>query len=343
MKVIEKIFGSLNGKDVKSYTVTTENGLELTCIEYGCVITSIKVPDHAGNLEEIVLGYDTIEKYVSQSPHFGCIVGRNSGRIEGASFELDGVTYSLSKNNGEHNLHGGPNGLDKVIWSSSVETTEDNVKIIFAYLSPDGEAGFPGNLNVTVTYTINQDNELLISYEAVSDQKTIVNLTNHTYFNLSGNLKTNILDHELTLKSGSYLELDSTLIPTGVEVPVEGTVFDFRQPSSFKRGVDSNDAQTVMVGGGYDHPFLLSTNHDKEIELVDRTSGRKLVIETDEPSVVLYTANSLGNEFSIRGRQSENYLGVCLETQKPPNMIPSFIIEANEKYKTKTKYSFQLS
>ncbi|MBE4907852.1 galactose mutarotase [Bacillus luteolus] len=342
MNVTEKIFGSLNGEEIKSYTVTTKKGMEFTCIEYGCIITSIKVPDHEGNIEEIVLGFDTIDEYVDQSPYFGCIIGRNAGRIENASFELDGNMYSLSRNNGEHNLHGGPNGLDTVVWNSIIKIRENEVDIIFSYTSPHGEAGFPGNLNISVTYTINQNNELLISYEANTDQKTIVNLTNHTYFNLSGNLKRIILDHELTLKSDRYLELNSSFIPSGNEILTEGTVFDFRQGSSIKRGVVSNDPQIELVGGGYDHPFLLSTNNEKEIELLDRKSGRKLVIETDEPAVVLYTANSLGENLLIRGRQSENYLGICLETQKPPNRISSFIIEANATYRTKTKYSFQL-
>ncbi len=342
MNVTEKIFGSLNGKEIKSYTVTTNKGMEFTCIDYGCIISSIKVPDREGNIEEIVLGYDTIDEYVHHSPYFGCVIGRNAGRIENASFELDGKTYSLSKNHGEHNLHGGPNGLDKARWNSDIQTTEDQVEIIFSYTSPHGEAGFPGNLHVIVTYTINQNNELLISYEAKSDQKTVVNLTNHTYFNLSGNLKRNILDHELTLNSDRYLELNSTLIPTGKELLTEGTVFDFREGSSIKRGVESTDVQVELVGGGYDHPFLLSTNNEKDIALFDQKSGRKLVMETDEPAVVLYTGNSLGNNLMIRGRRSENYLGLCLETQKVPNMISSFIIEANELYRTKTKYSFQL-
>lgn len=342
MKITTGIMGSINGRDIHTYTVTTENGLELTCIDYGCVITSIKVPDRNGNIEEVVLGFDTIDEYLSKSSYFGCVIGRNAGRIKEAQFQLDEHTYFLAKNNGEHNLHGGPNGFDTVVWDSSIDITDDKAIISFSYLSLDGEAGFPGNLNVTCTYTIHNNNELLISYEARCDQKTIVNLTNHTYFNLSGNLKKTILDHELTLKSDSFLELDVTFIPIAKKVSVAGTVFDFRNGATIKSGVQSKTVQTELVGGGYDHPFMLNTNHREEIVLVDRESGRRLVVETDEPSVVLYTGNSIGNDFSIRGKKAEKYLGLCLETQKPPNLIEQLILEANQTYKTKTKFSFQI-
>lgn len=347
MKVIEGVFGSLNGRNVKSYTIKTDNGMELTCIDYGCIITKINVRDREGNLENIVLGFDTIDEYKNYSPYFGCIIGRTAGRIENASFELDGVSYELPKNDGINNLHGGPHGFHDVIWDSSVEIQENEVNIAFSYTSPDGEEGFPGSLQVTVTYTINNANELTITYRARSDKKTIVNLTNHSYFNLSGNLKRTVLDHELTLKSDGFLELDSSLIPTGKVLPVEGNVFDFREGRQILQGVESEHPQIKLVGGGYDHPFLLNSNHQKEISLLDRESGRKIEVETDEPCVVVYTGNMLEDNYEIRGTQSQKHLGLCLETQKPPNMIdhphfPSSILEANQVYTTKTKYSFTL-
>ena len=346
MKIIEANFGSLHSKTIKSYTVKTDRGMELTCIDYGCIITSIHVPDKKGNSENIVLGFDSINDYLNHSPYFGCTIGRNAGRIKDAVFQLDGVAYSLQKNDGENNLHSGSNGFHNVIWDTTViQKSTDEVKIIFSYTSPDGEGGFPGDLKTTVMYTINNSNQLIISYDAICDQKTLVNLTNHTYFNLSGNLKRTIVDHELTLKSDYFLELDNQFIPTCRKIPVDGTVFDFRKGRKILEGTKSEHPQTRIVGGGYDHPFLLNANHQHEILLADRESGRKIEIETDELCVILYTGNSLSPDFKIRGKQSEKHLGVCLETQKPPNMIdhpefPTLILEANQPYQTKTTYSF---
>lgn len=341
MNVIEGTFGTLNGNTIKSYTVQNENGMEWTCIEYGCTITSIKQTNRAGIAEELVLGFDTIDEYIKHSAYFGCVVGRVGGRIEDGCFTLDGKTYHLNKNNNGNTLHGGPNGFHQQLWKSRIEQGDEQLSIIFTYTSPDGEEGFPGTLETTVKYTMTNKNELIVSYHAIADQKTTVNLTNHTYFNLSGNLKKNVLDHELTLKSDSYLELDSNFIPTGKVIHVEGTVFDFRRGNQLQKGITSDDRQIKLVGGGYDHPFILNAHHQKEIVLNERESGRKLVMETDEPCVVLYTGNSLTSDIAIRGRRSEKYLGVCLETQKAPNLLNSrVIVEANEAYISKTKYTF---
>lgn len=346
MEVTEGIFGELNGQAVKSYTVRNDRGMEFTCIDYGCTITRIMVPDKNGVKENVVLGYDTLEEYLNYSPYFGCIIGRISGRIKHAKFTLDDETFTLANNENEHHLHGGDKGFHNVIWNSSVETKADEVHIVFSYTSPDGEEGFPGNLKMDVTYSLNNDNEIIISYQGVSDKKTIVNLTNHSYFNLSGKLKRTILEHELTLKSDSFLELDLSLIPTGNVLSVDGTVFDFRKGQQILQGVRSQHPQTKIVGGGYDHPFLLHTNHQQEIILVDYESGRMLEIGTDEPCVVLYTGNALENGVTIGGVPSEKHLGLCLETQRPPNMInnpdfPSAVLEANKVYSTKTKYAFK--
>lgn len=340
MDVIKNVFGTLHGKDIKAYTIKNDHRFELTCIEYGCVITSIKVPDRMGRIENVVLGFDSIEEYIKYSPYFGCVIGRIAGRIEGARFKLDGLLYTLAMNDGENNLHGGPHGFDQIIWDSSVKEQENEVEITFTHHSPDGHGGFPGNLKTTITYTVNQSNELIIAYHAISDRKTIVNLTNHTYFNLSGDLKRTILDHELTLNSDHFLELNSQSIPTGTAIRVDGMVFDFRQGQTVREGIRSNHQQIEIVGGGYDHPFLLNDHGQQEIIILDRVSGRKVEIETDEPCVVVYTGNSLSGDFTIRGRPSEKHLGLCLETQKPPNSMDSFIIEANQPYITTTKYAF---
>jgi aldose 1-epimerase len=340
MEFIETILGTLDGKEVKAYNLKSAGGAELTCMEYGCIITKINLPDRYGNTENIVLGFDTLEEYLNHSPYFGCVVGRSAGRIKNAAFEIEGVTYKLSKNDGENNLHGGPNGFHQVIWDSAVEKTDSEVKIIFSYLSPNGEEGFPGNLDVSVIYAFNDQNELLITYKAVSDQKTIVNLTNHSYFNLSGNLKRTILEHELTLPSDRFLELDEALLPIGRMIPVEGTVFDFQKGRRISEGIESGDPQTIMVGGGFDHPFLL--NQKGPICLFDHESGRKLEIETEEPAVVFYSGNMLPDDFSIRGVQSQKHLGLCLETQKPPGMMDALFLEKNQVYLSKTKYRFAL-
>jgi len=347
VEVLKDVFGELNGQAITSYTLRNDSGMEFTCIDYGCTITRIMVPDKNGVKENVVLGYDTLEEYLNYSPYFGCIIGRISGRIKNATFTLDDETFTLAKNENENHLHGGDNGFHNVIWSSSVETKADEANIVFSYTSPDGEEGFPGNLKLQVTYSLNNENEIVISYQGVSDQKTIVNLTNHSYFNLSGNLKRTILAHELTLKSDGFLELDPSFIPTGKVLSVEDTVFDFRKGLQIVQGVNSEHPQIKLVGGGYDHPFLLNANHQQEITLVDYESGRKLEIETDEPCVVLYTGNSLEEGLTIGGVPSEKHLGLCLETQLPPNMInnpnfPSAVLEANEVYSTKTKYAFKL-
>lgn len=347
MNVTENIFGELNGQKVKSFTISNDNGMEVTCIDYGCIITKINVPDQEGTIENVVLGFDTLEEYLNYSPFFGSVIGRVAGRIQQSKFDLDGVTYPLPKNEGENHLHGGPNGFHQVIWDSFIEEKSDEVNIKFSYISPDGEGGYPGRLEVTVNYSLNNNNELIITYQGTSDKKTLLNLTNHSYFNLSGDLKRNILQHELTIKSDRFLEIDESLLPTGNFINVENTAFDFREGKKILEGVKSEHAQNELVGGGYDHPFLLNTNNQEEICLVDAISGRKLVVETDKPSVVLYTANMLESNFQLRGIPSQKHLGVCLETQCPPNAIhhqefPSIVLEKNEVYQSKTSFKFTL-
>ncbi|WHY59644.1 aldose epimerase family protein [Cytobacillus firmus] len=344
MNITESIFGELNGHIIKSYTISNDHGMSVSCIDYGGIITGIYVPDREGNIENVILGFDTLEEYINHSPFFGAIIGRAAGRIAGSAFTLDGTVYQLKKNDGEHQLHGGTGGFHQVIWDSAAEKGLNEANIKFSYISPDGEEGYPGTLEVTVNYTLNNDNELVISYEAISDIKTIINLTNHTYFNLSGDLKRDILEHEVTIKSDHFLELDETLIPTGEFIHVENTPFDFRAGKKIKEGVKSGHPQNMLAGGGYDHPFLLNSG---EMTVVDSASGRKLAVETDRPSVVLYTANMLGSDFKIRGVQSKSHLGLCLETQCPPDSVhhehfPSIVLEKNEVYKTKTSFKFHV-
>ncbi|MGX6444440.1 aldose epimerase family protein [Neobacillus sp. K501] len=345
MRVIQKKFVELAGQTVTAYTLVNDHGMEVTTIDYGCTITKILVPDRNGVIENVVLGFDTLEEYQQYSPYFGAICGRHAGRIANAEFTLDGTTYQLAKNNGGNHLHGGLQGFDKVVWNTVVVEEKDSIHLEFSYLSKDGEEGYPGNLEMKVTYTLNNENELVIDYEGVSDQATVLNVTNHSYFNLSGNLKRDILQHTLTLKSDCFLELNEELIPTGEILPVEGTEFDFRTGRKIVGGTETTNPQNVLVGNGYDHPFLLAENGNKEIQLYDEKSGRRLIIETDQPGVVLYTGNMLGEDFSIRGVQARKHLGLCLETQGPPDSLnhphfPSAVLEKGEKYKAVTKYRF---
>lgn len=345
MKVLKEKFAELDGQEITAFTVINDNGMEVKAINYGCIITKLLAPNRDGQYENVVLGFDSLEEYQQHSPYFGAVVGRHAGRIANGEFAIDGKTYKLAKNNGRNHLHGGITGFDKVIWDAEVEESNASISLVFTYVSKDGEEGYPGNLHVKVLYTLTNDNELEISYEATSDKKTVVNLTNHTYFNLSGNLERDILDHTLTLKSEEFLELREDLIPTGKIALAAGTAFDFRAGRKIKDGAASSDPQNILAGNGYDHPFLLTENNDKEIILYDEESGRRLIIETNQPGVVLYTGTQLEDNFQIRGVQSRKYLGLCLETQGLPDSLnhphfPSATLDQGELYQSKTIYRF---
>ncbi|WP_078381648.1 aldose epimerase family protein [Sutcliffiella halmapala] len=345
MKVEQRKIGMINNQSVYAFTLINNHGIEVECINYGCIITKILMPDQFGALENIVLGYETLDEYIKDECFFGCIVGRTAGRIGGASFELDGKTYSLEKNEANNNLHGGSKSFNRVVWDASSIQNEREVGVQFSYHSPDGEGGYPGNLLMKVTYLLTNNNELTIQYEGVSDKTTLLNVTNHSYFNLSGNAKRDILDHSLTMKSSSFLQLNSELLPTGEILNVDGTAFDFQLGKSIKAGVVSNHPQNVMVGNGFDHPFLLDTNHDSEIVLYDEMNGRRLTVETDEPGVVVYTSNMLSEGIEINGVPSRQYLGICLETQGLPDAIhhpnfSSWILDKDQKYSSMTKFRF---
>lgn len=345
MQVKQENFGELNNQAVYSFTIKNDSGAELTCINYGCIITKMIVPDKQGNFENVVLGYDTFEKYLNDSLYLGAVVGRVSGRIKGARFELDGHSYTLEKNEQNNHIHGGIKGFSRVIWDAEVFKKENEAGVHFKYLSPDGEEGYPGNVAIKVTYTLNNDNELVITYDAITDKKTPLALTNHSYFNLSGNLKQDILNHTLKLKSDKFLELDQEFIPTGTMLDVSNTPFDFTEERTIKSGAVSNHPQNILVGEGYDHPFLLSRNHDEEIILKDPESGRILIVETDEVGVVVYSGNSISDKGYIRDVPSRKHLGICLETQGLPDAIhhptfPSIIINKEQKYNSVTKYKF---
>ena len=345
MAIKKELFAQLDDKKIYSYTLKNQQGMEVACIDYGCVITSISAPDAKGKLENVVLGFNTLEDYQKYSPYFGAVCGRVAGRITRGQFELNGKKYQLATNNGDHHLHGGLEGFDKVVWNSTTVETDDELTAVFSHLSKDGEEGYPGNVEMTVKYTLTNNNEFIITYEGETDETTLLNVTNHTYFNLSGNAKRDILNHRLELKSDQFLELNNGLVPSGEQLTVEGTPFDFRKGRKIIDGTTSTHPQNQLAGAGYDHPFLLNENNQSEIVLVDDESGRCLMIETDQPCVVLYTGTQLQDDFKIGDVQSRKYLGLCLETQGVPDAInhahfPSVVLEKDRKYHSQTKYSF---
>lgn len=345
MEISIKTWSQLNGKDVLLFTLTNDHGVELLVTNYGCIVTKLLVPDRKGNMENVVLGFGQFEPYLENTFYFGAVIGRVAGRIQGASFELDGVTYSLAKNENNNHLHGGPNGFHRVLWQAMPVRRDDAVGVIFSYTSPDGEEGYPGTVHVQVAYWLNNKNEWTVTYRARSNKTTLLNLTNHTYFNLSGNGKRDILDHMLTIQSSRVLQLDEELIPTGHVLDVANTPFDLRQGKKIREAVESGHPQIELVGGGYDHPFWLDLHHDKEIVLSDPESGRVLTVETDEVGVVVYTSNQLPDGLDLGGTPSRKYLGICLETQGLPDAIhhpqfPSIVLPVGKDWVSTTVYRF---
>jgi len=346
MDVSQTVFAELDGNEIDQYTICNRNGIRVAFLNYGCIITEISVPDRNGHFENIVLGFDTLEEYIAHSPYFGAVIGRVAGRIKKGSFKLGGKHYQLPQNEGENHLHGGYKGFSDVVWDAEIVKRDGEAGVRFAYLSRDGEEGYPGKVKIQVTYLLNEQNEFKILYDGETDQDTLLNVTNHSYFNLNGNVKRDVQEHVLAMKSGQYLELAPDLLPTGKILNVENTPFDFRKGRRIRAGVESIHQQNILAGHGYDHPFLLEANRDREIILADEKSGRQLIVETDQPCVVVYSGNQLMDNFQIRGAQSKKHLGICLETQGFPDAIhhehfPSVVLRKGESYHSETCYTFR--
>lgn len=347
MLISKRLFGEAKGKNVYEYTMKNTNGVEISCLNYGCAITKIITPDQRGAYENIVLGFEDLEKYKKNSMFAGAIVGRVAGRIAGAQFELEGNLYALTQNDGSNHLHGGDEAFHHVVWDVDTRDKEEESVIVFSYTSLDGAGGYPGDLLMEITYTLNNKNELIIAYRGQSDKTTLCNPTNHTYFNLSGNFQDDISQHTLKIDSSQFLELTEQLIPTGNFLDVENSVFDFRGGRKIIEGINSLDSQNIIAGQGYDHPFVLNSNKNGEIVLHDEKSGRVLTIETDAVGVVLYTGNHIPGNYDIYGIKSRPYLGLCLETQGFPDSIhhpkfPPCILEKDQIFSTVTKYTFSV-
>jgi aldose 1-epimerase len=337
-------WGEVDGKKVVLYTLTNKNSVEVKITNYGATVTSWVTQDKNGNKSNVVLGFDSLSGYLAKPPYFGAIVGRYGNRIGKAQFTIDGNTYKLATNDRQNNLHGGNKGFDKVVWDAT-PSSDNTPSLTLTYLSKDGEEGFPGNLKSTVKYTLTDDDELLIQYDAETDKATTVNLTNHSYFNLTGDVSNNILNHTVWIDADRFTPVDNGLIPTGELKSVKGTPFDFTTPRKIGDRIDS-------VRGGYDHNWVLN-NQANSLKLVawvtDSISGRKLEVFTTEPGLQFYTGNFLNGSINNRdGKPIPKQGAFCMETQHYPDSpnkpdFPSTILKPGDKYHTETKYKVSVS
>jgi len=338
------------GEAVDQYTLVNGKGMEVAVITYGGIITSWTAPDRNGQYRNVVLGFDTLAGYVGENPFFGAIIGRYGNRIAKGRFTLSGNTYQVETNDGPNHLHGGIKGFHKVVWAANTKQDASSVSLVLTYLSKDGAGGYPGNLSCTVTYKLTTEDALEVTYEATTDKETIVNLTQHSYFNLSGNFNNTILDHELMLAADSYLPVDATLIPTGKLVAVAGTPFDFTTSKAIGRDINIADDQ-LAKGKGYDHCWALNAPGTlrKVAGVTHPASGRQLEILTDEPGIQFYCGNFLDGTLPIPGGGTYGHrTGFCLETQHYPDSpnqanFPSTTLKPGEKYNSTTIFKFSVS
>jgi aldose 1-epimerase len=348
----KKSFGkTTDGQPVDLYVLTNSSGAEASITNYGGAVVSLKVPDRSGKLADVVLGYDNADGYVNNKSFFGALVGRYGNRIGHAQFVLDGNTYTLAKNNGENSLHGGIKGFNKALWTAKILPAKDGQALELSYLSKDGEEGFPGNLKVSVIYTLTDSNALRIEYSATTDKKTVVNLTNHSYFNLAGQGSGDILGHQLMIQADKFTPVDAGLIPTGELRDVAGTPFDFRKLVAIGARIDQDEEQ-IKLGGGYDHNFVLRSSaapgESLAARVVEPTTGRVLEVWTTEPGVQFYTGNFLdGKTVGKGGLAYPRRSAFCLETQHYPDSpnqpkFPSVVLKPGERYHTITTYKFSI-
>jgi len=345
MALEKEKFGQIpEGKDVTLYTLTNKNGLRARIMDYGAILVSLEVPDRHGRLADIALGFDEQDPYIKRNPMFGATVGRYANRIANAKFTLDGVEYKLTANAGKNHIHGGrKKRFDKVMWKGQGFQNDEEMGVKFTYLSKDGDEGYPGNLNCTVTYTLTNNDELKISYEAITDKPTIVNLTNHSYFNLAGAGNGDVLGHQILINADRYTPTGKGLIPTGEIRSVKGTPLDFTQPNTIGSRIDQ-----LTEPRGYDHNYVLN-NWDGSPALAARvyepTSGRVMEVYTTEPGMQFYTANGMREVKGKSGKVYQKHYGFCLETQHFPDSpnkpnFPSVVLRPGETCNTVTVFKF---
>ena len=351
MGITTKSFGrTTSGEEATLYTMTNKNGMKVSVTNFGANIVEIVVPDRNGSMADVNLGYDSVEKYEINPPGYGSFMGRVANRIAGASFTIGGRRYELTKNDGENCLHGGLKSYNKYTYEAEIIEEDGCVSVEFSRLSPDMEQGFPGNLDLTVSYTLTDDNELVLEYFAVSDKDTIINLTNHSYFNLGGEGSGTVLNQKVWINADQITTTDSGLIPTGEFTDVEGTPMDFRVMKPIGQDIEA-DYEPLKQGFGYDHNYVL--NHEipgaveKVAELYDETSGRCMEVFTDLPGMQFYTANHIGSETGKGGKTYHSRDAVCFETQFFPNTaniesFPGGRISAREEFESSTIYRFSV-
>jgi aldose 1-epimerase len=351
MNILKEPFGEFEGKKVDLYTLKNANGIEVKITNYGGIVTSVKVPDKNGEPGDIALGYDNLQDYIDNNPYFGALIGRYGNRIGNAAFVLNGKKFTLAKNDGDNSLHGGVKGFDKVLWDAAPVSDEESQSLKLTYKSRDGEEGFPGNLDVTVVYTLTNDNSFRIDYTAATDKPTVVNLTNHTYWNLAGEGSGDVLRHQLMLNASAFTPVGPGLITTGEFWSVENTPMDFTKPVAIGERIEA-DYEQLKLGGGYDHNWVLNV-YDQEEPVLAATvyepeSGRFMEIHTTEPGIQFYSGNFLDG--SITGKSGRAYgarSAFCLETQHYPDSpnrpeFPSVVLNPGETYKTTTIHKFSV-
>jgi aldose 1-epimerase len=337
-----------DGQVVDLVTLRNSHGIELRLMTYGGTILSLRTPDRDGQIDDIVLGFDTLAPYIDKSPYFGAIIGRYGNRIAKGRFTLDGTSYTLATNNGPNHLHGGTVGWDKRVWKADPFQNGQAVGVKLSYVSPDGEEGYPGTVHADVTYSLNDQNQLIVDYHATTDKPTVVNLTQHSYFNLAGAKAADILGHELMINADRYTPVDDTLIPTGEIASVDGTPFDFRIPTAIGARIDQDNEQ-LKHGPGYDHNWALNRTGDGlslAARVTDPVTGRTLQIDTTEPGLQFYSGNFLdGTLTGKNGRTYGRRSGFCLETQHFPDSpnhpnFPSTVLRPGQEYRSQTIFTF---
>ena len=349
--ITRKGFGKMaEGRTIELYTLTNSQGMRVAITNYGGILVSILVPDRNGKPGDVVIGFDNLEGYLAKEPYFGALIGRYGNRIGNASFKLDGIEYKLPANDGPNSLHGGLRGFDKRVWTAR-EIQGEHPALELTYLSKDGEEGYPGNLSAKVVYSLTEDNALRIDYTATTDKDTVLNLTNHSYFNLAGAGNGDILKHQIMINADRFTPIDSTLIPTSELRKVENTPFDFRKPALIGTRVDADDEQ-IKFGKGYDHNYVLNRSGaglSLAARVTDSESGRVLEVRTTQPGLQFYTGNFLDG--SIHGKGGKSYgrrSAFCLETQHFPDSpnqpsFPSTVLKPGETYRESTVFRFSTS
>ncbi len=342
MELTKKIYGKTDGQQVYSYTIRNSDNITVELITYGGTITHLWVPDAKGKLADVVTGYDSLAEYAAGRNYFGALVGRCTNRISQSNFTLDGKKHQLANNAGSDHLHGGVVGFNKKVWQAKDFIFADSAGVVLTLTSPDGDEGYPGNLQVQVTYTLTNRNELKIDYAATTDSPTVINLTHHSYFNMDGHNSGSMLAHKLQINGDAYLPIDQALVPTGEIKPVEGTPMDFRHPHVIGERI-------AKVPGGYDHTWVLKNKHDSALQLAARLwgpqSGRLLEVYTDQPGIQFYAGNTLDNDQGKQGTVYAQHDALCLETQHFPDSpnhpdFPSVVLKPGEKFVSQTVYRF---